>query len=230
MVVLNSSSNSARAICTSGRTAGRTARDNFENILSTKTICALGVHCLHGDRIRALPEKKQKQFRVACFTETPLDQLGTLLDVGFRKFQLEPYGFVFQRDYLCQKGAQPAIYINDYVPNRSRGAADCLFEIGVKNGFSGRTWPLLPLVNVMHDGYDFTWEREWRVIGDVDFQFDDLAAVILPEDEYDLRDRMTRIGVPAIDPKWGYEKLVLEMASQQRSAKKAWKSAAVAKR
>ena len=82
----------------------------------------------------------------------------------------------------------------------------------------------LPLVNVMHNGHDFAWEREWRVIGDVAFDFGDLVCVILPEDEYELRDRMARIGVPAIDPAWGYEKVILELATQQRSTKKVWKA------
>src|SRR5262245_5028045 len=141
---------------------GKSAHDNFANILEVKSICALGVHCLHGDRIRGLPEKKQKQFRVTCFTETPLDQIGRLLDVGFRKINLEAYGFVFKREFLYEKGAQPAIYINDYGPNKSRDAVECIYEMGAKNNFTGRTWPLLPLVNVMHDGHDFAWEREWR--------------------------------------------------------------------
>jgi hypothetical protein len=204
---------------------GRCARDNFSNMVDVKGIYALGLHCLHGDRIRALPEEKQRPFRVTCFTETPLDQIGRLLDVGFRKINLEPYGFVFKREFLYQKGAQPAIYINDYGPNKSRDAIECIFEIGAKNKFSGRTWPLLPLVNVMHNGHDFAWEREWRVIGDVEFGYEDLVCVILPEGEYKLRERMARIGVPAIDPTWCYEKVILELSVQQRSTKNVWKAA-----
>lgn len=207
------------------KNGGNSAKGNFVNILGTRTIAALDTHCLHGDQIRRLPERQRKKFYVSCFTDTPLSEINRLLDVGPRRINLEPYGFVFRREFLYEKGAQPAIYINDYGPNKSRAAVDKILGIGKANRFTGLTWPLLPLVNVMHDGHDFAWEREWRVIGDVEFEHKDLVCVILPEDEFQQRDRMARIGVPAIDPSWCHERLILEFSMQQRATKKAWKPA-----
>ncbi|WP_020472403.1 hypothetical protein [Zavarzinella formosa] len=202
---------------------GRNALDNFINILETRTICALGIHCYHGEYLRKLSAEDQKQFQVSCFTETPLDQIAKLLNVGSRKINLEAFGFVFKREFLYSKGAQSAIYINDYGPNQLRDAVNCIYEIGEKNGFAGRSWPLLPFVNVMHNGHDFMWEREYRVLGDVVFELEDLVCVVLPEDEYKLRERLGRMGIAAIDPAWGFEKAIMELASQQCKTRKVWK-------
>jgi hypothetical protein len=82
---------------------------------------------------------------------------------------------------------------------------------------------ILPLVNVMHDGHDFGWEREWREMGDVEFELNDLVCVILPERETDLREQMATKGITAIDPDWSHEQVVAELASQQRRTKQIWK-------
>lgn len=211
---------------TAPNVTGMTVEENFASIFEQKRIAAFGIHCLHGDRLKRLPEKKQRQFRVACFTETPLDQIRGLLDVGPRQIDLEPYGFVFKREFLYAMGAQPAHYLNNYHPNPLRDAVECIYEMGLKNNFTGRTWPLLPLVNVMQDNHDFVWEREYRVIGDVEFEYDDLVCVILPDHEYELRERMAGLGITALDPGWSYEKMVLEFSEQQRSTRRIAKAAA----
>ena len=203
---------------------GGTARKNFEEILDDGAIFPIKPHCLHGRLIRQWPQKVQDRFRVACFTETPLHQIKHLLNLPWRQVKLEPYGFVFERDFLYQKDAQPATYINEYYGNKAqRNAFDRIFSIASKNSFSGLSWRVLPFVNVMHDGHDFAWEREWRVAGEVRFDLDDLVCVILPEYEGDLRGRMATKGIAAIDPDWGQERVVAELASQQRRTKQIWK-------
>ena len=42
-----------------------------------------------------------------------------------------------------------------------------VYSIAAKGNFTGKTWRILPFVNVMHDGHDFAWEREWRVAANV---------------------------------------------------------------
>jgi len=64
---------------------------------------------------------------------------------------------------------------------------------------------------------------EWRVIGDVEFELDDLVCVILPEYETDLRKQMAAKGIAAVDPDWSHEQVISELASQQRRTKQIWK-------
>ena len=201
---------------------GGSAKHNFTQILNDRKILALKPHCLHGPRLKFKPRQVREQFNVACFTETPLTQIKHLLNLP-RKINLEGYGFVFERDFLLQKGAQPAQYFSEYHGHEEQRAAfDAIYDLSVRNHFTGKTWKILPLVNVMRDGHDFSWEREWRVVGGVEFELDDLVCVILPEDEDHLRKQMAAQGIAAIDPEWRHEQVVAELGSQLRRTKQIW--------
>src|SRR5438128_2417734 len=93
---------------------GRSARRTFVAIWNSKKIRARKVHCLHQKRIQQQPAEFRKKFSVACFTETPLAEISKLLDIPGRQVNLEAYGFVFKKEFLIRKGAQPVQYINRY--------------------------------------------------------------------------------------------------------------------
>ncbi len=40
---------------------------------------------------------------------------------------------------------------------------------------------MLPMINVMHSGHDFMWEREWRIAENLEFELDDVKCVIFVE-------------------------------------------------
>jgi len=90
----------------------------------------------------------------------------------------------------------------------------------VKNRFTGKIWKLLPFINVMHSGYDFTWEREWRMRGSLKFILRRLVCAILPDNDGDddIRERLADAGIAAISPEWTYERMVAELARQHRKA------------
>src|SRR3989440_7998435 len=49
-----------------------------------------------------------------------------------------------------------------------RECLDELYDISVsRTRLEKPLWRILPFVNSMHDGYDFSWEREWRKLGDL---------------------------------------------------------------
>jgi hypothetical protein len=155
---------------------------------------------------------------VACFTETPLHQIRHLAKpIQGRSCNLEPYGFVFRKDLLLRRGAQPATYINGYDgENDTRRAYDTAFKTGKSTGFKGTTWRMLPYVNAMHPGCDFAWEREWRVVGDFDFELDDLVCAILPASYHGPQKlRLNKLGIAFIDPTWSYERMVEELSEQK---------------
>ena len=75
----------------------------------------------------------------------------------------------------------------------------------------------------MNEGYDFTWEREWRVLGDLAFEPKDVVSIILPEDgEKDWKRKFLTWGVPVISLGWSTETIVSEFSEQARKARRKW--------
>jgi len=75
----------------------------------------------------------------------------------------------------------------------------------------------------MHERYDFTWEREWRVRGDVQFKPEDVVAVILPETGCEeWRDKFALRGIAVLSPGLSYEEIIGELSQQQRKTRSIW--------
>ncbi len=203
---------------------GSTARDNLISILKARKLLATKAHCLHNTKIAHLPEKHRKRLAVVCFTEVPLNQLHLIVrEIPGRNTCLAPYGVVFTKDFIAKTGGQPAIYINSYNQNLwLREAVDELFKQSQKDEeFDGKLWRFLPFLNAKHEKYDFSWEREWRVRGNFNFTLDDIACVVLPEDDEDeLKEKCAKRGIAVISPAWTYEQIVGELARQQRTTKR----------
>jgi hypothetical protein len=135
---------------------------------------------------------------------------------------LEPYGVCFTKDFIVREGGQPALYINEYDGNTwHRDSLDELFEQSVTDRkVVTPLWRILPFVNSMHEGHDFSWEREWRIDGDLRFTNKDIVCVILPaERESALKRRLTSAGIATISPGWTYEQIVGELSKQQRTTR-----------
>lgn len=199
---------------------GATAEENFLNIIKEERIGAFRAQCLHSNKI---PDDLEEKFSVCCFSEVPLNQIHLLTDnIQGRSINLEPYGLVFRRDFILSKKAQPAIYINSYKENSwLRGSFDRVFDIAKNKDFKqGKLWRILPFINIMNEHYDFSWEREWRVRGDLKFKLSEIVCVILPTNDHKLNNKFTKNGIPVISPGWTYEQIVLELSKQQKKAKR----------
>jgi len=79
------------------------------------------------------------------------------------------------------------------------------------------------LLNVVSKKHDFLWEREWRYMGDFEFDYRDIVAVIAkkPDEfrkEYAARMRPKAADVlnriPHLDPGWNHEEIVEALAIQ----------------
>lgn len=202
-----------------GEPEGMTARENFDNILLQRRIAAFRPHCLHCKKV---PARFRQLFDVCCFTETPLDQIQHLTGrIAGRQVELEPYGFVFSREFLLRNGAQQVIHVNSYGGGELRASYDAVFDTALVRKFKNKSWRILPFVSAMHDNYDFSWEREWRIRGELGFRSSDLQCVTLPDDEDDeLLESLARKGIAYICPGWTYEQIALEIAAQQRRTRK----------
>jgi hypothetical protein len=136
--------------------------------------------------------------------------------------QLEPYGFVFKREFLMEKPAQSVYYVNSYGEDKgAREAFDKVFEIAARTRFAGKTWKLLPFLSAMHARYDFGWEKEWRHLGDLDFEHEDLECVVVPEDvSIKIKRMLADLAIPMYSPGWSLERMVEESRKQQRRVKR----------
>jgi hypothetical protein len=202
---------------------GGTARANLLSILREKRISAISPHCTFNRSVEKLPEKIAKRFNTACFTETPLNQLHLLVrEIPGRKIKLSSYGICFRKEFIVEQGGQPALYINEYEDNTwLRECVNELYDISVSaKNLKKPLWRILPFVNSMHERYDFSWEREWRVLGDLRFSSREIVCLILPADqEAPLKERMADQGIATISPGWTYEQIVSELSKQQRTVR-----------
>ena len=212
------------------------AEDNLINILKIKKIEARNFHCLFGPKLKRmkLTERLIKSFKTVCFTETPLDQISKLTLENFpRKIKLKPYGVVFWRDELIESGANPAIYVNaegtnlnKYLINefdRHFKGVKALYRLKKNQEFYNDIIHYYSLINLMSSNYDYSWEREWRFIGDFKFLYRDIVAIVALIPNAFIRkcrrelskSKMNYIErIPVISPNWGYEQVVEEMSKK----------------
>jgi hypothetical protein len=102
--------------------------------------------------------------RVVCFTEVPLDDLPRMRVYRPHRgrWDFEPFGIAILREWLAQRGARPVIYGDEDTWQSLRASERPFFQRRTSVGRSGRA-------------YDWSVEKEWRYMGDLD-----LAA--LPDD------------------------------------------------
>jgi hypothetical protein len=65
---------------------------------------------------------------------------------------------------------------------------------------------LLALVTKCQEGHDFHWEREWRIVGNLDFKLNDIYCGLCPQEE--MPNFESKCGVKFIDPYWGINKIL----------------------
>jgi Putative abortive phage resistance protein AbiGi, antitoxin len=120
--------------------------------------------------------------RSVCFSEIPLGFLDRLVERRSR------YGIGFSQDLILAAGGARVWYVDKDTPVAR--AFDRLLQRDIDpwNGESP-LWNLTPFVDFPGDYgdtmYRFEWEREWRVPGNFTFTIEDVAFLLVPEDEHD---------------------------------------------
>ncbi|MFA5803863.1 MAG: hypothetical protein WC879_04420 [Melioribacteraceae bacterium] len=209
------------------------AENNLINILNQKCIEAINFHCLFSPLIKKMDfsDLLQKKFMTVCFTEIPLNQINKVVgDIPGRNIQLQPFGLVFWRHHIIDKGGNPALYIN--------GSSDlkkfllCKFKeqfeniklfkkLKAKDSNYREIVNYFSLINIIQDNHDFSWEREWRFNGDFKFNYSDLVAIIAENPEEFLEKCSSNLSVrkveyikriPIINPEWNYEEILESFA------------------
>lgn len=195
------------------------AKDNLISILKTRTI-------LYGDepfsdaRFGYPVDKvgrKRFYFSAISFTETPLGEVHNLLEISGRRKQLQPYGLVFLKGTLKEKGVSPVFYINNLTGDKD-GLVEALCRL--IRGHQIEAAQILPYIAVFGrklnpkggtpqtGKVDFTWEREWRYASkDECFKFEknDVFVGLCPHDEisaFEKTIRWLRFIDPVRNMKW----------------------------
>lgn len=190
--------------------SARKILDDF--ILSDKKLIAYNHYCLFKDKVDSLDDTNKNKFKVVCFTETPIDQIEVLLErVHGRNKPLSPYGLVFKKEYIRQKGGNPAFYIagNLSAPLWS------LYDNASKDTFPDADCKVLALINKCDEAIDFHWEREWRIVGDLKFDLKDIyCGLCLEENISDFESKYKP--VIFISPSWGINKILDKVVAKTR--------------
>jgi hypothetical protein len=162
-----------------------------------------------------------ENFRTACFTEVPLKELNHLTKKRpYGNVKLSNYGIVFRRSFVLRKGGGPAIYTNGlradslsetlkekFSSELSGIARKCKKHWGDEIRNLAKFWGLF---NTMKYTYDFTWEREWRYIGNFEFELEDVVAIVaqnkneflneLKIQDNTLHDEIFNLRIPIVNP------------------------------
>ncbi len=180
----------------------------LDSILSEKKLRAFNPYCIFNSKLQNLESKLCKKFNVVCFTETPIDQIDLLLQpVHGRDFLPKPYGLVFKKKDIRMHGGNPVLYVHGRLSNPLWK----FFDKAVENKFSQQEDKLLALISKCDDSIDFHWEREWRIVGDLDLVLTEIRTNIYcglcsEEDISYFENKYNP--VTFISPHWGINKIL----------------------
>ena len=162
------------------------ARDNLVNILTTGCLMARSEQGMAKNR--HFPGQA-----VVCFTEVPPEGYWTMVQPTWgRQVQLRPYGVAFRKQWAREKDANPVWYV-DATPGRNwltNDIKEMINSATVGEEASG-ILRLTPFFEPMGDWRatggtvrEFSWEREWRKVGNLNFALVDLVGVLAPTNEH----------------------------------------------
>jgi hypothetical protein len=182
----------------------------LEDILTQHTLKALNYHCFLMNNLKNASTQIQNKYKVVCFSETTIDQVSKLTEeISGRWYSLAPYGLIFTKDFIRGKGGNPAIYVTWPFSDQ--------FRLLMNNGNSDQTHKLLALVNICDEGNDWHWEREWRIVGNLEFNLDDVFCGFCPDNEIAYFEEQYK-PVRFLDPKWSIYR-ILDHLMQDRFIK-----------
>lgn len=193
------------------------AKEVLDTILSEQELKAYNHYCLFS------PSLKEKEcdslideFKVVCFTETPIDQIGVLLErVEGKTTKFDPYGLVFKKKYIRDKGGNPVFYTTKPTAHSLWQLYWSLYDRDIDNS-SREICKLLSLVTLCDDEVDFHWEREWRIVGNLAFKVTDIYCGLCLDDDINYFEERYR-PVTFISPYWKIDRILDKLVGKSKS-------------
>jgi hypothetical protein len=208
---------------------GTAAGDRLRSIIETRRCVAespFGWATTQDDPVDAA---RQSQ-RAVCFTETPLEHIYMQMrEIHGRQVQLMPYGLAFTKMRARRLRINPIMYVDqtsvpgEFVNWELSAALNDLRQHAVESGDfhshpAAKVLPFCEPMGTWPEGQrEFWWEREWRHRGHLDFEYEDVALWLCPEDEIDaFAEHLLANGVQppnlhVIDPRWGLEHIIADL-------------------
>lgn len=202
------------------------AKSRLKGILNQRGIQAkspfgVGTSIIRRNRSRLLDTQN-----CACFTETPLEHIEALLGEITtphgtpRECQFQPYGVAFTKLLGRMTGINPILYIENRGRRNLRACVTKAIADAIERSSGGRLDPVLSLAPFLdalgavgETQYEFSWEREWRHVGD--YSLPEHFIVLAPEAEHvDVKGflREEDQDRPIIDGTWSLEKIIANLA------------------
>lgn len=132
--------------------------------------------------------------KAACFTEMPLSELDRLRERN------KSWGIAFRREFVLKQGGQRVWYLDaDKAPYRAvYGLKETAYD---NRDWTNPVWELTPFIDEWNPekNYTFDWEREWRVVGGLRFDHEDVVLLIGLEGVAPLFHEEFSIGAPYYD-------------------------------
>lgn len=129
------------------------------------------------------------QTKGVCFTDSTLAGLR-----AHRKIFKAKHGVAFDREFLYQQGANPCLNIRESLlrqeVNRANGPYKSIYNF-IPDEIAG-------FVNIIHESFDATHEREWRILGDFAFSYSNIKFIFCPENEFKIFSSIQKNGLPTL--------------------------------
>jgi len=141
--------------------------------------------------------------KAVCFTETPLDHIHIQTQpILGRNLHFESYGLAFKEDFIRRQRGTPVMYFES--TNQSIKAA--LDDMAISQD-AQKFKSMMPLYEsfgkrIYGSGpdVDFRWEREWRSIDDVSFEWSDVAFGLCKNADNTFFSQMVSNAFPFVEP------------------------------
>lgn len=153
---------------------------------------------------------------VVSFSETPLEHIYTLAgDIEGRRCSFSKYGVAFTKVTARRMGVNPIWYLDttigfDWPLVKAVGN---LVEVALdKEDPQNPIFSLTPFIDMMGSGAnrEFSWEREWRHRGNLEFAYSQVAFALCPEEQVPELEKDFP-SVRFLDPAWGLERMIAHL-------------------
>ncbi len=205
-----------------GDSEGQVADDALKSILKMKPPTLLArspfSHFKYGISVGYQARRRipLEWLQCVCFSETPLRELKSFYvatqDPKYRNVKAnkyQKYGIAFHTEFIRKKNGHPLFYF-DSRRKDIVGAIDMLGDPPMRGvakstlAFYESFGPKLhSLKSNDKDEVDFRWEREWRIVGSLQFNHKEVAFGLCPENEIaNIFQPIVGKAFPFIDPDW----------------------------
>lgn len=116
--------------------------------------------------------------RAVCFSEIPPGQWNRLVERRGTK-----YGLAFSKQFIISQGGGPIWYAWKDTPHWQ--ALQTMMD-DASSDPDALVWRITPMIDApgtyRGQDYEFEWEREWRHVGPLSFEPEDVAFLLIPEE------------------------------------------------